>query len=118
MPTHRLNSLHRATALAGWLCATALTGGSNLAMAAVFDAGSSKASTQVSCTPGSERRINNWVRSCVLDRQQTFNRIQVRNPGAPPTTVPVRCAANRPASFDELGYLENCTVAPARGANN
>lgn len=73
-------------------------------------AGSHVASVQVYCLKGTETRVNNWVRSCVLVGNQTFNRVTFRNPGMPPTTVPVMVRSGVRAFFDEYGYL----VQPTR----
>jgi hypothetical protein len=77
--------------------------------AEVVSAGSSKASTEVDCVPGSmQRNEYNWVRRCILLRPQTFNRVTFQAPGQPATTVPVNCAANIPARFDQYGWLIGC----------
>ena len=71
--------------------------------------GSSGSNTRVDCVPGTTQTNSyNWARSCVLLRAQTLRRIAVRNPGFPPTTVPVNCAANVSAGFDEYGWLISC----------
>lgn len=68
-------------------------------------AGSHVASTQVYCLNGSETYVSNYVRSCTLVGDQTFNRVTFRNPGQPPTTVPVLVPSGTQAMFDEYGYL-------------
>lgn len=68
-------------------------------------AGSYEASAQVFCLKGTERFVNNYVRSCTVVGDQTFNRVTHRNPGMPPTTEPVVVRSGNIANFDRYGYL-------------
>ncbi|WP_374410901.1 hypothetical protein [Hydrogenophaga sp.] len=91
------------------LVVAAASFGPSVSLAQVVMAGSHVASTEVACVPGSDEKINNWVRACRLSRNQTFNRVTVRNPGMPPTTTPMACPAGNLARFDEYGYITSCT---------
>ena len=84
---------------------------SSLTLAETGLAGSSKASTQVSCVNGTvQKNQNNWITACTLDRDQTFTR---RSPAG--ATTEVRCMGKRSAAWDQYGWLTRCT--PVRPGN-